>query len=129
MITNATFLKKNNPSFKDRKRRNEHTRESFDTKYFNNSILDHIVAFCNIEYDDAEIKCCENSLSKDEYFQNEQEKQIQDEFDIAQLNPREENARKNARGITYALLLIGWVQFRGLFSAHIPMMHCELVAH
>ena len=62
----------------------------------------------------------------DENFRIERIKHIEDKFDDAQLNPREEISIQNIRCITHTPLLIGCVQFGGLNSTHVPVMNQEL---
>ena len=90
-------------------------------------MLDHAVTYYEKNMDQEEIDCCKNVTNKDEHYRNQRLDRLEEAFDIAQNNPREENARQRMSGATCAPLLIGCVQFGSLTTIRTPIVRQELM--
>ena len=71
MIYSITFLTKNDPEFKNRKRSNIHAKECFDNNFFTSNMLDHIINYYDNDMDEDELEYCKNILNKDEHYRNQ----------------------------------------------------------
>jgi len=106
----------------NRKRRNEDARESFDNKIFNYNMLEHIVTFFPQHFNENEIQHCQQLLTKNEHYRKQQLQKLESSYEKGQDNPRNQNQRQRAAGVTLTPLLLGSVQFGILTSLHLPLV-------
>ena len=88
--------------------------------------MDHIVTYYPHDLNGAEIKYCDNLLSKDEACLSKRLERLEHIYEHAQDNPRECDHHELVSGVSYAPLLLGCAQFGNLISAHITLIHHEL---
>ena len=120
-------MSRNDHVIVSRKRNNSNTKENFDNKYFLSNILEHIVPFYDNDMDKDERQCCKKIVDKEEHCQNQRLNRLEESFDDAQNDPREENSCQNTCGAAFAPLLVGYSQFFSLTSIHLYVIHHKLL--
>ena len=75
---------------------------------------------------EEEIKYCRKIVSKKEHFHQARTKELVDLIHEHRVLQKEPNAKMKQKGVTFAPLLLGSLQFGKLKRSHLPFIHKEL---
>ena len=107
-------------------RKNENIRDTLGNKTHVKHMMKHMLACFPSDVNANEIEYCGNLLQKDRHYRNNCLDRFENDFDLAQLAPREPNQMQEPFGFARTPLLLGQTQMGILTSINIPVARNRL---